>query len=173
LPQRFLFTNEAHVKIPSAVVQLGRILGWRVFSPQSPTSSRVVAPAAGDQGKAGASAVSAGAWRDHYAELWTVEWFAVHVTFKAIGVSDRLFLGSEGLWSDGAHCRLPVRGGNGIGGTLLAETRLPGDAEAFAGRGGDPFQSLAGRAGRGEWRKRLIHVDLDDLFAASEAEKDK
>ncbi|HTF71030.1 MAG TPA: hypothetical protein VK638_51025 [Edaphobacter sp.] len=45
-------------------------------------------------------------------------------------------------------------------GTLLAETRLPGDAEAFAGRDGDPFQSLAGQAGRGEWRARSIDVDL-------------
>jgi hypothetical protein len=56
-------------------------------------------------------------------------------------------------------------------GTLLAETRLPGDAEAFAGRGGDLFQSLAGRAGRDDWRERLIHVDLDDLFAVAKLKR--
>jgi hypothetical protein len=111
LPQLFLFMNEAHVKIPSALASRARSSDGAFSARRAPTSAASSRRLPEIKTKAGASlmhlAVFAADWPAPYAELWTREWVAVHVTFKAVGVNDRLFLGSEGLWSDGAHCRLP------------------------------------------------------------------
>jgi hypothetical protein len=89
---------------------------------------------------------------------------------KVIGVVDRFFTASEILSSDGTHSRISVTGLKGT--RLLARRRIIKDDVEVAGRRSPLYGTARGRS-RDNWCERFIELNLDDFFAASEADKQK